>query len=213
MKTVSLYNYISSELNYLNNSNYVSKDKNYINYFTYNYMKQIQLYTDPVEKITNENIFLFNTLPNPEHDKHFKKMFINHFLTREIAYQSFEEFSIKIASVFLANYQLLVNYYENIDKILTQNTENKSQSDNTQSNNQRSIISTLPQNAINLSLDDNELDYADTNTISKNNTSSNGLTSNTTKNYNIDTMIKHLGNNVLIEVLNQFDKKCFLQTW
>ena len=213
MKTVSLYDYISSELNYLENSNYLSKDKNYINYFTYNYMKQIQLYTDPVEKITNENIFLFNCLPNPEHDKHFKKIFVTQFLTREIAYQSFEVFSTKVASVFLANYELLAHYYENIDKILAQNTENKSQSDNTQSNNQRSIISTLPQNAINLSLEDDDLDYADTNTISKNSTSNNGLTNNATKNYNIDTMIKHLGNNVLIEVLNQFDKKCFLQTW
>ena len=213
MKTVSLYNYIASELYYLDNPAYLSKDKNYINYFNNNYMKKIQKFTPEVQKIVDENIFLFNALPDESSDLHFKKMFIHHFLGREIAFQSVELFSTKVASTFLTNYQVLDNYYTNLNSMLENNTENTTDSNGGTSNNQRSIISTVPQNRINLDLNNDTMDYADTNTIQKNTTENKGSNKSKSKSYKLDDLVKLQDASILVNILNEFDKKCFLQVW
>lgn len=213
MKTVSLYRYLSGELYYLDNTPYLSKDKNYINYFNNGYMKKIQKFTPEVQKIVNENIFLFNTLPDESADLSFKKMFIHHFLAREIAFQSVELFSTKVASTFLSNYGVLDNYYTNLSNMLENNTETSADNNTSTTNNQRSIISTVPQNRVNLDLDNNTLDYADTNTIQKNVSENNGTNTSNSKSYKLDDLVKLQDSSFLVNILNKFDKNCFLQVW
>src|SRR5699024_8533902 len=127
----------------------------------------------------------------------------------------------------MSNEDYINRVYTDLDDYVTQ--KNTSESENTQDNDQtntstntsnnRQAFTDLPQNQVNIDVDNTELDYATDNTITKNkqeneqqtkgNTKGNSHTEN--KNYNLDELFK--SNGLLEQILSVFDSKCFMQVW
>lgn len=238
MKTTRIYNILLGEL-YKRGYNYYRDEKtNKIVYLSDDSLMQKILSYDPiVDDIVSIVFFNNNYLNLEEADIAFKYLWTSEFLTREIKYQTLELFSAKNTSLFYQYANIILAYFRDFDKYLTNTSETdttgSSNSTNTQtiiSNkndiiNSNAIVSTLPQTEINMDLNNDTLTYADNNNISKtkNNSNSNTDTKNhtdgeniqksSTRSYDISKLVTYTKTNILQEILNDFDKKCFLQTW
>lgn len=238
MKTTRIYNILLGEL-YKRGYNYYRDEKtNKIVYLSDDSLMQKILSYDPiVDDIVSIVFFNNNYLNLEEADIAFKYLWTSEFLNREIKYQTLELFSAKNTSLFYQYANIILAYFRDFDKYLTNTSETEttgtSNSTNTQSTisnkndiiNSNSIVSTLPQTEINMDLNNDTLTYADNNNISKtkNNSNSNTDTKNhtdgeniqksSTRSYDISKLVTYTKTNILQEILNDFDKKCFLQTW
>ena len=185
---------------------------------------KILKFDDDIKKITNE---LFNQLMLEDDfkDNHFKRNFLMKFIHRKIGTQTIEMFQMELMTTFLTYEHYINSLYNDLEKyILNENISNSQSagdsSDESISNNitkNRQAFTTLPQNNINIDLNNDVLRSADDNTISNNSTDStttntsknNSESMNNSKSYNLDQLVKsnHLFNNIL----DEFDKRCFYQ--
>ena len=219
MVTLTLYDYIQSELQEQGFDEYVNADGELVFFDEdHQFMTKILDYDDDVQFIVDR---LFNgvSLENREHDEHFKQAFLYRFINREINRQTIESFKLELMGTFLANKEFINRLYTDGEKYITQ--ANESLQENNQSNTGENITDTrqafseLPQSNVNIDVDDTEMTSANDNTISRNKQSNNqenhGETSNQSNTYQLDELFKT--NGLLEEILNTFDKKCFLQIW
>ena len=88
-------------------------------------MTRILKFDETVKDITTETIFTGLHLTNGDND--FKKLFIQHFLNREIKWQTLELFQSKIAATFLMNQDTLNFYYSELDRLLKRANVNDSE--------------------------------------------------------------------------------------
>lgn len=204
-------------------------------------MTRLLMFDETVEEITTSTIFTGLHLTNGDRD--FKKLFIQHFLNREIKWQTLELFQSKIAATFLMNQDTLNFYYSEIERLLTKSSVNDSQNNGTnesesvttgnntsQTNNvsdNRSISASMPQDQYNIDVENNIAHNADSNDISKNKnvseTTGNNNTSQTNTGRNNTTSqtvtsaydIAYLREvkAYIQNVLDEFDTNCFAQTW
>ena len=219
MVTITLYDYIQSELQEQGFDEFVNDDGDLVFFDEdHQFMTKILEYDEDVQHIIDR---LFNgvSLEKREHDEHFKKAFLYRFINREINRQTIESFKLELMSTFLANEKFINRLYKDGEKYITQANES------TQENNQttmgenitdnRQAFSELPQSNVNIDVDDTEMTSANDNTISRNKQANNqenhGETSNQSNTYQLDELFKT--NGLLEEILNTFDKKCFLQIW
>ena len=204
-------------------------------------MTRILKFDETVEEITSENIFSGLHLDHGDSD--FKKLFLQHFLNRGIKWQTLELFQSKIAATFLMNQDTLNFYYSELDRLLkranvndSQNTgrdesesvttgNNTSKTDNVSDN--RSISSRMPQDQYNIDVENNIAHTADSNDVSKNKNVSETTADNNTsqKNTGLNNATSQSVSNVydiaylrevksyIQNVLDDFDKNCFSQTW
>ena len=204
-------------------------------------MTRILKFDETVKDITTETIFTGLHLDYGDSD--FKKLFIQHFLNREIKWQTLELFQSKIAATFLMNQDTLNFYYSEIDRLLThsnvndsENTGNNesesittgyntSKTDNVSDN--RSISASMPQDQYNIDVENHIAHNADSNDISKNKnvseTEANNNTSqtNTGKNNSTSQSVSNMYDVAYLRevkayiknVLDDFDTNCFSQTW
>ena len=119
-------------------------------------MTRILKFDETVENITTGTIFTGLHLDYGDTD--FKKLFLQHFLNREIKWQTLELFQSKIAATFMMNQDTLNFYYSEIDRLLTHSNVNDSE--NTGSNESESITA-----GVNTSKTDN---VSDNTSISEN---------------------------------------------
>ena len=219
MVTITLYDYIQSELQEQGFDEYVNDDGELVFFDEdHQFMTKILDYDDDVQFIVDR---LFNgvSLENREHDEHFKQAFLYRFINREINRQTIESFKLELMATFLSNKEFINRLYTDGEKYITQ--ANESLQENNQSNTGENITDTrqafseLPQSNVNIDVNDTEMTSANDNTISRNKQSNNqenhGETSNKSNTYQLDELFKT--NGLLEEVLNTFDKKCFLQIW
>ena len=211
MITITLYDVIQSELieaghnEFKHNGEWVYFDEDY------QFIQKMLNYDGDVEEIVNKTIFKFSHLNEQEHDRYFKKMFLSRFLDREINAQTLEGFVSKLQYVFMTNRKLLNEVFENFDRYVKQESTQKTESLDGNLSDTRSIMSSLPQTEINLNLSDDTMDYADSNNISKTK-SDNQSESNTEQGqYNLETLMTI--NTIVDGVMNEIDKRCFLQIW
>ena len=204
-------------------------------------MTRILKFDETVKEITTETIFTGLHLVNGDSD--FKKLFIQHFLNREIKWQTLELFQSKIAATFLMNQDTLNFYYSEIDRLLTRANINDSQNtghdesesittgDNTSTTNNvsdnRSISASMPQDQYNIDVENNIAHTANSNDVSKNkNVSETNANNNTTqKNTGQNNASSQSVSNMydiaylrevkmyIQNVLDDFDTNCFSQTW
>lgn len=202
---------------FFNGNRYTGNDKNY------RFIQKALRFDEDIERIVTEEIFADYTFPTQEVDHFFKKAFTLRFLNRQIGRQTIEDFSSQVVYCSIIHEQEIEAIYHNFQSALA--NENKSVSDsnsNNQTNNSsissdRSANTTLPQDQVNLNLDKNDLAYADDNSVSKSkredlgNVSATGHTEVSNTSYNAETFkrLQGLWNNYF----NEYDKKCFLQTW
>ena len=230
MITTNLYNIIESELQkkgyneYFNDGKITAFDKNFSLYH-----KMLAFDEDVSGIVTNVlfNGFTFSETVDPV----FKKVFTQRFLNREINRQMVEAFTGKLLYTTYA-YQSYIETiftdliaYANNETTTTQNNLNHNVAvnvaDGTTISDARQLESELPQDNINLDVDNTVLDYGNRNSISRNknkNDQTNTNTSNGTQNNtsvasvkNLEVLIRSSG--VLDELFNIYDKACFLQTW
>ena len=233
--TTTLFNYIQSELIKKDIDEFTEPDdKGYFNppldFIWYDQEKQfttkILKYDQDVSEIVDD-LFTGINLSNPDHDKHFKKSFLLRFINRQINRQTIEAFQFELLSTFLSYQDYIERVYNDIETFLTQvnENENRNNQENTQNNDgttitdNRQAYADLPQSSTNLDVNNSVMTNATDNTISKNkqtnqqktvgNTSNEG--SGTSKTYSLDELFKT--NGLMEEILNTFDKKCFLQVW
>lgn len=251
MVTTTLYKIIQSELFKQGNNEFEGDSPNTsvfplgkFNYYDddYQFMDKVLKYDDDVESIVN---WLFNglALQEKEFDTHFKKAFMFRFMNRQINRQTIEAFKMELATNFLVHEDFINRLYMDIDLFLTQTGKDKqdnlskSNQQNKQTNKQtsdgntttdnRQAFADLPQSSANLNIDDDTMEHATDNTISKNKQTnhqtndtltdgetfneSTGVTAGENKKFQLDEFLKT--NGLLETVLNQFDKKCFLQVF
>ena len=235
MVTTTLYKYFQSELIKEGLDEFVQPDET--GYFDppidfvwfdeeFQFTTKLMKYDDDIQKMTNK-LFSGLSLKNEEHDKHFKKIFVNRFIERQINRQTIEAFKMVLVSTFLSQEDFINSVYENMENFITQT--NLSNQKNDQSNkqktdgktivNNRSAFADLPQSSTNLDVNNTVMEHATDNTISKNKQENNqqvdgttsGTTDGKTQSFQFDELIK--SSEIMNKVFEEFDRKCFLQIW
>lgn len=225
--TVTLYNYIRSELIKKGFNEFVDKEGNLIFFDEHaQFMGKIFSYDEDVSSIVN-HLFTGYELDNAEFDEHFKKTFVTRFLNRSINRQTIDVFRMQLLNTFLTNKRYINFVYSNLDKYLHKEDENTSLSkqsnqqknDATSLTDNRSAFANLPQNNVQIDVNDTVMTSASDNTISRNKQTNNqettgvtdGQTTTKAKIYNLDELFKT--NGLEEQIFNEFDRKCFLQVW
>ena len=258
LTTTTLYKIVQSELYALGHDNEIVDKEGNLVFFDnkFQVMSKIMSYDSDIETIIDR---LFNNmkLNNTIHDQHFKKTFFFRFINREINRQTVESFMLELTATFLTNQDYINRIYTDMEKYIlgySETNDNSNQDSNdlktsTSKNNSSNISessstgntttdnrqarSDLPQNRVNLDVNNTLMATANENDISRNkqnNSQTNTdeqTTSNVTENedqseshstgesnsisktYQLDQLFKT--NNVLERIMNEFDKKCFMQ--
>ena len=225
--TTRLFNIMQAELIKRGFNEFVDPDGNLVFFDDdYQFMNKIFRYDQDVSSIVDD-LFCGQTLADPDHDQHFKKAFLFRFINRQINRQTVEAFRLQLMATFLANEQFINSVYRDLDKYLT-NTSTNNQKNNqksTQTNDgesvtdNRSAFSDLPQDTVNLDVDDSVMRTANDNTVSRskqrNNQSTDAITSGDTmgesKSYQLDNLFKSTG--LMPKIYDTFDRQCFMQIW
>lgn len=225
--TVTLFDYIKSELIKRGLNEFKDSSGKFVFFDEeYQFMTKILTYDEDVSDIV-DYLFTGVSLNHREYDMYFKKIFTLRFLNRQINRQTVESFKVELLLTFLVHQDYINTVYTDLDKYLHQSQINENT--NKQTNNQQNDGSTttdnrqayaqLPQNNVQLDVDSTVMDSASDNTISRNkqaNKQTNvgettGESKTENKSYSFNELFKSHG--LLEHVLNEFDKKCFLQIW
>lgn len=207
--TTTLLEILISELTHDGHNEFFNN--NQLTFFNdkFSYMKKAMMYDADVEKIVNEKFFMGLSLSIC--DKEFKRMFLNRFLNREITTQTMEMFATQVSYNFMAERRYLESLYTNFDKFVTNEHVSQGNNKNDSEHNNRNAYQDLPQDEVNIDLNDDTFNFASNNAISKDKTVSTQDNLNTSQDYNIDNLLKL--NELLNKVLDVFDKNCFLQVF
>lgn len=172
---------------------------------------QVAQYSDMVADLCNHAFFSGYKLSNEEADKFFKKMFVNRFLIREIGFQTVDIFRTRLIGLLLQYEQYIVNTYTNYNKMFSGQADTTTDNTSEGINKQRYAHVSLPQNNVNIDLNNDIADYADTNDLT-NNSSNNQSQSRTSSTKFSPDVLRKL-ENVYQRVLDDFDVKLFLQVY
>lgn len=245
--TTTIQRYINSELqnagfNELYNNNRITGLSD-----EFAFMNKIVNYDDDVKKIVDKRIFRDYKFKNEDKNS-FKKLFVNRFMNRQIGRQTIDLFSSNLLGYILTyeNYINIVfsdDVYDYLNNVSYTNTDNVSNGNNNQisnSNSQtisdsishnkgRNADADLPQEQVNLNLDDNTAKFA-SKTFVNNDSSDNHTESNTNTNNTSDTKTENITNvqsitraynlnslndlkNLRDRIFKEIDRKFFLQIW
>ena len=177
----------------------------------FSFIQKIMRFDSDVNVIVSRLFFKGITLENEQADKRFKKMFVNKFLNRRIGFQTVETFASQLIYTTLLNEDFLNEYFVNLDKYLSGENKTGTTNNATNTSDQRNLHSDLPQNQLNISLEDTVLDYASTNTINRNKSQDNSSNQSTATHYNLDNLERL--NGLLELVFDDIDRRCFLHVY
>lgn len=227
MITTTLYNVIRSELIKEGFNEFVDDDGKLVIFEEESqFITKILKYDDDVQKIVNK-LFTDQSLNDLEKDEHFKKTFLVRFLNRQINFQTIESFKVSLLSTFLINERFINSVYNDLDNYINQSQINENT--NKQTNEQKTDGSTtadnrqayaqLPQNNVQLDVNSTIMESANDNTISRNkqvnqqeNTGeTTGESRTENKSYQLNELLK--SSQIMENIFNEFDRKCFLQVW
>lgn len=219
MVTITIYDYIQSELIKQGFNEFVNDDGELI-YFddSQQFLQKVFSFDNDIYELMNV-LFLGNKLDDETHDNHFKKSFLYKFSNRQINRQTIESFQMNLAHEFMTQKNFIESIYNDLEKYIegksSNKQENKQVNDGTTTTDNRNAFANLAQNQVNINVDSTTLKYADENTISRNkqtnHQNTDGLTMNENKVYQFDNLIQ--STQIMEELYNHFDKKCFLQVW
>lgn len=210
--TTSLSDIMQSELIKDGFDEMVDKEGNLVFYDdNFSFIQKILRYEPEVEKVVTEKIFGGYSFESELVDKTIKRLFLKRFYDREINRQTLESFALQVQNVSLTYENYINEAVLNISKYILGESSSDNTGENSNESNHRALMADLPQNNINMSLQNDVLDFATTNNISKDLTK--GKTKGNTKNqkYDLGQLIK--SKEILNDIMNKYDKKCFLQRW
>lgn len=209
--TTTLYEIIHAELIYRGHNEFFNKNQLSFYDNDYAFIKKIMRYDEDVEEIVNDKIFQNVSLETESSDKDFKKTFINRFFNREIAQQTLEAFSSQVVYTFLMREDYLNLLYDELEDYIQGKTTNDEEGKSKEKTDNRSLSSDLPQNEINLNVDDTVLNYGNENTITRTKTEKEDSRKSEQRQFNLDDLLKT--KDLLEEIFIDFDRKCFMQVW
>ena len=185
--TTRLYDIIYGELECHRVEIY--RSNNQIIFNKNNLMRKTLEYKDPkFIKMLQDNLFYGTS--NINQRERFEREFLQRFINRVIKYQTVDLFATYLAS-FVSEYKELINYtYDKYDMLVLGQVDTVNNNNSTATNKTNSIYSNLPQNQINMSLDNDNLEYADDNTITKSRATNSGTDKSTSSAYDIDALNK-----------------------
>ena len=172
---------------------------------------QVAQYSDMVADLCNHAFFSGYILSDEKADRFFKKMFVNRFLVREIGFQTVDIFRTRLIGLLLQYEQYIVNTYKNYEKMFSGHSEITTDQKGQGLNKQRYAHVSLPQNNVNIDLNNDIAEYADINDLT-NNSNDNKSNSKTTSDKFSPDVLRKL-ENVYQKVLDDFDVKLFLQVF
>lgn len=210
--TTTIHDIVRSELMKSGKSEFFDNEGNFVFYNDdFQFIKKMLRYDDDIHEIVTNTIYQGFTFDNSEVDRMIKKMFMARFLNREIGRQTLEAFSMELIYISLSSENYITNIFTRLEKFLTSEIESSSKTDGNDQSDTRTLFSSLPQNNVNLNVDDTILDYGDNNNIARSKNIRGGTSTNNQKSYNLENLLMTDG---LIEnYFLKIDKKCFLQTW
>lgn len=225
--TVTLYDYICSELINQGKNEFVNEQGDLIFFEEESqFMTKVLMYDEDVSNLVDK-LFTGVSLQQREQDLHFKKTFLARFANRHIGRQTIEAFRMQLLQTFLTNHRYLNSVYGELDKYIQGQTyneqinaqKNQQKNDGSTLTDNRQAYANLPQNNVQLDLDSTTMDYANDNTISRNKQTNNqnsmtftdGETSGSSYSFKLEELFKSKG--IEEDIFNEFDRKCFKQTW
>jgi len=191
--------YNEGQLTFFNNS----EDFSFI-------QKAIKYDTD-IEEIVNKKFFRNVTLDMPTSDKKFKRMFINKFLDREIGYQTLESFSAKITYFLLAHLDYINHLFDNLDDYILGQSNTRTDGQGNSITDNRNAHSELPQDEININVDNTILNYANNNTINRNKRVSDDTSNTKSERHSLDELLKT--KSLIDDLFEEMDRRYFLQVF
>src|SRR5699024_1198948 len=190
----------------------VDKEGNLVFYDdNFSFIQKVLRFEPEVEKVVTSRLFGGLTFESELVDKIIKRLFIVRFFDREIAQQTIEAFSLQVQRVSLTYETYINESILNISKYVLGQLETTSSGDSENENNRRSLNADLPQDNINMSLQNDVLNFATTNDISKDLSKGKNNNETITNRYDINNLLK--SKNILNNIMDEYDKKCFLQRW
>lgn len=211
--TTTLEEIIKSELINNGHSEFLSKDKKDLVLFDDNYqiIKKIMRYDDDVHQIVTDKFFIGEKLEDTKKDRDFKKHWLNRFYAKQIGHQTLERFAGNVLNVFYNNKHFLNEYYKNLDEYINALEQTTGATTGNRLSDNRLLESDLPQNEINLNVDDTVLNYGNLNRINRDRDTQDGTSeSQSTKK---DLALLEQSRHLMEEVLNDFERQCFLYIW
>lgn len=172
---------------------------------------QVAQYTGMVSDLCNHAFFSGYTLSDEKADKFFKKMFVNRFLIREIGFQTVDIFRTRLLGMLLQYEQYIVNTYKNYDKMFSGHSESTTDQKGEGMNKQRYAHISLPQNNVNIDLNNDIAEYADINDLTNNSTDNSNNSKTVSDKFSPEVLSKL--QNVYQRLLDDFDRKLFLQVF
>ena len=172
---------------------------------------QVAQYSDMVAELCDHAFFSGYTLSNKDADKFFKKMFVNRFLIREIGFQTVDIFRTRLVGLLLQYEKYIVNTYINYEKMFSGHFETTTDQKGQGINKQRYAHISLPQNNVNIDLNNDIAEYADINDLTNNSNDNKSNTKTASDKFSPDVLRKL--ENVYQRVLDDFDVKLFLQVF
>lgn len=213
--TTTIEEIIRSELNnrcfneFFNNGQITAFNKDY------SFIQKMIKFDSDVKSIVDEMFFLNFKFDDETIDFKFKKMFVDRFLNREIKYQTVEAFASRLIYYVMAHEDYIRYVFTEIENYLTGKSTSQDNSNNHEKamNEYRALSSILPQTEVNMNVDNDNMDYADNNTISKtkDEKDADAESHNQSNSYDLNVLqeIYNMRNLIFMDI----DKECFLQVW
>lgn len=169
---------------------------------------QVAQYSEMVSDLCNHALFSGYKMADESADRFFKRMFVNRFLIREIGFQTVDIFRTRLLGLMLQYEQYIVNTYTSYDKLFRRHSESSTDQQSAAMNKDRYAHVSLPQNNVNIDLNNDIAEYADTNDLRNNSNDSNSNSKSISDSFGPE-VLRQL-ENVYQRVLDDFDRKLFL---
>lgn len=171
------------------------------------FIKKAMKYDEDVHEVVTDFIFLGYEFSTSEIDKKFKKTFVNRFLNKQIEFQTIELFSSTLLSIIFSYEEHIEGIYSDMEKYFNAQSESETTNQGTSQSDSRYLASELPQNNINLNVDDTVLNYGNQNNISRNKNQDEGTSKTVSKQYNLESLLK--AKTLIDDVFTEIERKCF----
>lgn len=174
-------------------------------------MGKIAMYDPDVQNIVNTDLFSGLTLADPQADLRFKKGFVNKFLDYEIGAQTIDLWRSKMVYEFLAQSDYINTLFTKYNEFLTGGTDNNIQNEVNSESRNNSALATLPQDDVQLNLDTNTMNYADSNGLARAKGHATSTTSNKGTKYDPNALNQMIDQ--MEKLYKRFAKRLFILTW
>ena len=213
--TTTLYEYLASELQRAGHNEFRNNGR--LTFFDdeYAFMQKVLMYDEDVQKIVDNKIFKGIKFSDEQIDKDFKTDFVTRFMDREFSRQTVEAFASQVVHVTLSHIEYIEMVYGQLKEYAQGTQRNKSEDEETQTSTyeHRQAKATLPQTEVNVNVDNDELDFADENMISKDKNEQKGNKKHKDESHTFNPEFLKQIYDMKTQLMNEFDKKCFMQIW